>query len=141
MSSGSTLHRISAGELGHVSPDSPEGLPAGQAIEYCVPGTHTWLCATNYRLCVFSEEDRPSVCWRYDSANRVLRGANGILSSGGAMALLEDIQQETEDHQGDTQWSVVYGLRSGEIRVAMGRHFDRVYSFQLPLTDSAAGAR
>ncbi len=97
-----------------------------------------WLCATNYRLCLFPEEERPGVCWRYDIASRVLSDVNGILSPGGAMALLEDIQQETSDHQGDTQWSVVYGLRSGEIRVAMGRRYDQVYAFQLTMTNSEA---
>ena len=118
----------------------------GQAalIEYCdrelrvLRNVDPWLCATNYRLCSFSEEERSGICWRYDVASVMLSETGGILTSDGAMALLEEIHQETADHRGDTQWSAVYGLRSGEIRVAMGRDYEQIHSFRLAMKDSTA---
>jgi len=33
--------------------------------------------------------------------------------------------------QPGTQWSVVYGLTSGQVDVVMGRHYERVHTFRL----------
>jgi hypothetical protein len=35
--------------------------------------------------------------------------------------------------QGHTQWSVVYGLESGEVHVATDKKFDRVHEFSLTM--------
>jgi hypothetical protein len=43
----------------------------------------------------------------------------------GAMDLLSDVQQ------GHTQWSVVYGLKTGKIHVSTDKKFDRVHEFTL----------
>lgn len=57
------------------------------------------------------------------------RTATGGLSPGmdwrGAMDLLSEVQQ------GHTQWSVVYGLRTGTVHVATGKRFDQVHDLGL----------
>jgi hypothetical protein len=30
-----------------------------------------------------------------------------------------------------TQWSVVYGMSTGQVEVVMGRRYDRVHTFQI----------
>jgi hypothetical protein len=43
-----------------------------------------------------------------------------------AMGLLERVSQS------HTMWSVVYGLNSGDVSVAVGRDYGHVYEFGLP---------
>jgi len=43
------------------------------------------------------------------------------------MALLSDVSQ------GSTQWSVVYGMSSGDVSVTMGREYDDIHTFNLSL--------
>ncbi len=81
-----------------------------------------WQVSTNY---LFSEEIQPD-CWRYNKAAEILRVADGIASNDAAMDLLEAVQQ---DH---TVWSVVYGLNTGQIRLALGKDYKNVHAFQLP---------
>ena len=45
----------------------------------------------------------------------------------GAMDLLSEVQQ------GHTQWSVVYGLKTGMVHVATGKRFDQVHELKLDL--------
>ena len=40
------------------------------------------------------------------------------------------LQATSQDH---TVWSVVYNLSSGEIRLAMGKDYNKVYSFRLKM--------
>jgi hypothetical protein len=47
------------------------------------------------------------------------------LSTPEAMDLLAEVSQP------GTQWSVVYGLSSGDVEVTMGRAFDRPHRFHL----------
>jgi hypothetical protein len=37
--------------------------------------------------------------------------------------------------QPNTQWSIVYGLSTGEIVVTLGRAYSRAHTFQIDLTD------
>jgi hypothetical protein len=86
-----------------------------------------WQVSTNFLLA----EERPagaaSSCWRYNLAYERLAQANGVLSAADAMALLEDVSQPI------TMWSVVYDLGSGAVDVALGRQYERVHSFRLPM--------
>ncbi len=83
-----------------------------------------WHAATNFLL---SAVDGPAEgnCWRYDTINRRLAEAEGRLSTAQAMELLSDVSQ------GITQWSIVYGMRSGVVEVALGRAYDRPHAFWL----------
>jgi hypothetical protein len=86
-----------------------------------------WQVSTNFILA----EERPvgagSGCWRYNLAYERLAQAGGVLSRADAMVLLEDVSQP------NTMWSVVYDLAGGAIDVALGRHYERVHSFRLPI--------
>ncbi|MBN1360308.1 MAG: linear amide C-N hydrolase [Sedimentisphaerales bacterium] len=100
---------------------------ASAIVEYLDDGIHIvredtpWQVSTNY---LFSEEVQPE-CWRYDKAVEILSGSEGIASNEAAMRLLEAVKQ---DH---TVWSVVYGLDSGSINVAMVQDYEDIRALQL----------
>ncbi len=90
-----------------------------------IPNDEPWHLATNFLL---SSVGDPSVgqCWRYDRIEQGLRQAQGRLSFQEAVDLLSQASQAL------TQWSVVYGLSTGEVQVAMGQQYDTVHTFRLP---------
>jgi len=85
-----------------------------------------WQVSTNY---LFSEEIKPD-CWRYNKATEILSESEGIASNEAAMDLLEAVKQ---DH---TVWSIVYGLNSGHIGLAMGKDYDHAHAFHLEMQDT-----
>ncbi|WP_283132917.1 carcinine hydrolase/isopenicillin-N N-acyltransferase family protein [Rhizohabitans arisaemae] len=87
-----------------------------------LPGTGTWQAATN-----FTQAETPPADWRADrryglAARRLERGP---LDWKGAMNLLEQVSQH------HTRWSVVYDLKGGTARVAMGKRYGTVHTFKL----------
>lgn len=82
-----------------------------------------WQVLTNFLL---SEPQQPD-CWRFKKATNALAETQGKASQDEAMNLL---QATSRDH---TVWSVVYNLSSGEIRLAMGKNFNKVYRFKLKM--------
>ena len=64
---------------------------------------------------------------RYDTAYENLASNQGVLDFDGAFSLLQNVAQP------DTQWSVVYGVSDGEIRVVMGKAYDQVHVFKLDM--------
>lgn len=89
-----------------------------------LPQAEPWHLATNH-LRALAEETGAWSCWRYDHLLQRLSEAGGRLSRGDALALLQQVAQP------GTQWSVVYGISSGEVTVAMGRAYDRAHVFRL----------
>jgi choloylglycine hydrolase len=83
-----------------------------------------WQVATNF-LCAPEGACNTDRCWRYDTISEWLQGTYGQLTTQQGMGLLAEVSQE------GTQWSVLYGLSSGEINVAMGRDHEKVYRFYL----------
>jgi hypothetical protein len=85
-----------------------------------------WNIATNF---LRSSVDDPvdGNCWRYDKIAAQLAATNGRIDAQAAMQLLSDVAQE------NTQWSVVYQMNSGVIKVAMGQQYSDVHQFQLDL--------
>jgi hypothetical protein len=77
--------------------------------------------AVNFTMAGSDEQTRQADA-RYRTANG---GLSRIADWHGAMDLLGQVVQ------GHTQWSVVYGLRTGEVRVATDKNFDRVHTFDL----------
>ena len=84
-----------------------------------------WHQATNFLV----SEPGPAAgrCDRYDVISAELGATGGDLSPGGAMELLSRVAQP------HTQWSIVYGLDGGDIRVVMGRDYGRVHTFGLEM--------
>jgi hypothetical protein len=69
-------------------------------------------------------------CDRYAKIHQQLSSSGGKITLPKAMQLLSEVSQA-----GDypTQWSIVYGISTGEIEVAMGREYSQRHTFQFPL--------
>jgi len=85
-----------------------------------------WHLATNF-LRASAGEFAEGRCWRYDRINQRLTEAQGQVTTQDAMDLLAEVSQES------TQWSIVYGMNSGDINVTMGQHYDHVHILHLSL--------
>jgi hypothetical protein len=85
-----------------------------------------WHLATNH-LHTAADETGHSGCWRYDKMYQRLAETGGQLATQDALDLLAGVSQ------GGTQWSVVYGMRTGDVNVAMGRKYTAVHTFHLRL--------
>lgn len=92
-----------------------------------LPSQNPWHMATNHLRSATSDTES-SGCWRYDLLSREIERAGGRLTVGEVLALLADVSQP------GTQWSIVYGLNSGEVNVAMGRDYDTIHTLHLSPT-------
>ncbi len=81
-----------------------------------------WHLATNHLRNTASGDGG---CWRYANLAAALSAAGGRLTPEVAMGLLAGVSQPS------TQWSIVYGITSGAVEVAMGRHYESAHSFRL----------
>jgi hypothetical protein len=88
------------------------------------PAKNSYHLATNF-LVAAAPETPAGQCWRYDRLTERLAEQGGALDPEESMTLLAEVSQE------NTQWSVVYGLHSGEVRVVMGRQDERPLTFSL----------
>jgi hypothetical protein len=93
-----------------------------------IPNQGPWQAATNF-LRASAGDSAGGRCWRYDRIDQVLTEAQGRFSPQAAFDLLEDVSQ------GTTQWSVVYGMTSGDIEVVMGREYTDLHTFHLTMAD------
>jgi hypothetical protein len=89
-----------------------------------MPNEAPWHVATNF-LRASAGASPEGACWRYDTISRRLAEAEGRLTAQEAIDLLAEVSQE------GTQWSVVYGMGTGDVQVIMGRQYDNVHTFPL----------
>lgn len=75
-----------------------------------------WHLATNFLHAAVAGKPAGQ-CWRYDRIFQRLSTTHGRLSMAEAMAVLQSVSQS------GTQWSIVYGLTSGDVQVTIGRHY------------------
>ncbi len=94
----------------------------GQMVQ--LPNQSPWHLATNHLRCI-AEGD--GGCWRYHTILERLSSTKGLLDLQSAMQLLSDVTQSS------TQWTSVYNMSTGDINVAIAKHYDRLYSFHLDL--------
>jgi Linear amide C-N hydrolases, choloylglycine hydrolase family len=94
---------------------------------------YPWHLATNH-LRALVEPGAPSGCWRYDKIEEQLDSKGGQLTSQEAVDLLVEVSQSAGSA---TQWSVVYGMSTGEVQVGMGRDYGNVLSFQLDMAEES----
>jgi metal-dependent hydrolase (beta-lactamase superfamily II) len=93
-----------------------------------MPNEASWQHATN--LIRAAAGDSPEgECWRFDRITQRLADTEGQLTSAEAMDLLADVAQD------GTQWSIVYGMSSGEIDASMGQQYRETHTFQLDLAE------
>jgi uncharacterized protein YceK len=93
-----------------------------------IPNETDWHVATNF-LRASAGASAEGECWRYDRINQRLAEAQGQITTQEAIDLLADVSQES------TQWSVVYGMNSGDVNVAMGQEYDDVHTLHLGRAD------
>ncbi|UCC75740.1 MAG: linear amide C-N hydrolase, partial [Anaerolineales bacterium] len=84
-----------------------------------------WQVSTNFVVSEAQPQGSDSECWRYNRVYEELKGVEGGLSDEEAVALLKSVSQ------GNTIWSLVYNLSSGDVRVAMAQKYDQVHLFRL----------
>jgi hypothetical protein len=103
---------------------------SGQAILVEYSGTKMtlirnagpWHLATNFL--VDQAGDQPeSMCPRYARVSQRLKAAEGRLAPDESMKLLSAVAQSGSG--ANTQWSVVYDISTGEVRVVMGRQYEQ----------------
>ncbi len=93
-----------------------------------LPNEAPWHVATNFLRSATTGDPR-ALCSRYARIDRRLEEAQGQMTPEEAMELLSEVAQAS------TQWSVVYGMQTGEIHVSMGQAYDAIHTFTLPVTD------
>ncbi len=91
-----------------------------------IANQNAWHLATNH-LHKAGDETGDSGCRRYDKMYRRMTETGGRLSTPDALDLLAGVAQQS------TQWSVVYGMETGDVSVAMGKKYTAVHTFRLPL--------
>lgn len=107
--------------------------------------TANWQAATNFVLCdseglldTFRNsgtKDRKSMIddsfWRYTVIEDTLSTAEDGLGFSDAMGLLKTVSTLERDNViNNTQWSVIYGLVSARVELAVHMDYDKVVSFQ-----------
>ncbi|MBN1146378.1 MAG: linear amide C-N hydrolase [Anaerolineales bacterium] len=95
-----------------------------QGEMHLIPNQNPWQQATNFLVSSTSGSPGGN-CRRYDRIEQALAGSQGRLDPLAAMELLSQVAQD------NTQWSVVYGLQSGEVAVVMGREYENIHHFEL----------
>jgi hypothetical protein len=90
-----------------------------------IPNHQPWHSATNF-LRSSVQDPADGNCWRYDKINERLNAEQGQLDSTSAMELLSEVAQDS------TQWSVVYQMGRREVSVAMGKAYEKIYTFPAP---------
>jgi choloylglycine hydrolase len=83
-----------------------------------------WHLATNF-LRASVGESAVGQCWRYDKIEQRLTQTGGRLDTQDAMELLSQVAQE------NTEWSIVYGMNTGDVTVVMGQEYDDVHVLHL----------
>jgi penicillin V acylase-like amidase (Ntn superfamily) len=76
-----------------------------------------WQISTNFVIYGSNELNKES-CRRYSECSEVLSESNGVISEKEAINLLSKTSQSS------TQWSTVYNMHTGEIRVIVGRRYE-----------------
>ena len=98
---------------------------AGQPV--VIHNSEPWQVVTNFLVNEEEPQGATSSCWRYNVAYERLALARGTISAQEAMSIAHAASVP------DTIWSVVYNLSSGEIDVVVGRDYEHVHSFRLPM--------
>jgi hypothetical protein len=91
-----------------------------------IENQESWQAATNFLQSADSDDIKGN-CSRYDTISEKMEATAGGLSLEGAMQLLAEVSQP------NTQWSIVYGLSDGEIRIVMGQAYGGVITTQIEL--------
>jgi hypothetical protein len=100
---------------------------------HVLPNESPWHQATNF-LRASVPGDAKGLCARYDALSRRLTEGGGRLTVPQALELLSTVSQQ------NTQWSVVYGLHSGEVQVVMGQAYGHPHTEMLNMVAAPSPA-
>lgn len=92
-----------------------------------IPNEDDWHIATNHLRTEASAGS--SGCHRYDLIAERLADNQGMLNPSDALKLLDDVS--SGDQESGTQWSILYDISAGVVRIVMGRAYDEVYEFSM----------
>ncbi len=84
-----------------------------------------WQAVTNF--IVSSQDQEGEGQDRYKTAQDELRSKNGSLSEDEAMALLKKVARS------GTHWSVIYNLKTGEVRLALAQNYKNILKFKMQM--------
>jgi hypothetical protein len=118
---GPPLHYLVADRSGRAALVEFHG---GQIV--VLPNTGPWHAATNFTRSAVAG-DAAGQCHRFDTLVRRLTDTGGALDPRAALDLLQAVAQT----ESATQWSVVYGMSSGQVDVVVGRRYSQVHTFRL----------
>ena len=118
---GPPLHYLVADRSGRAALVEFHG---GQIV--VLPNTGPWHAATNFTRSAVAG-DAAGQCHRFDTLVRRLTDAGGALDPRAALDLLQAVAQT----ESATQWSVVYGMSTGQVDVVMGRRYRQAHTFRL----------
>ncbi len=86
-----------------------------------------WQVATNFIVSSVLPDGANAPCSRYNRAYQSLEEARGSISEEQAMSILESVSQP------NTIWSAVYDISGGDVRLVVGRNYERVHIFELEM--------
>jgi Linear amide C-N hydrolases, choloylglycine hydrolase family len=85
-----------------------------------------WQVTTNFYL-AGANEAMKTQDWRYRTAATWLQAAQGRIAPEEALQILADVKQDI------TQWSIVYDMSTGDVRVVMGQSYKHVHTYHLSM--------
>jgi Linear amide C-N hydrolases, choloylglycine hydrolase family len=85
-----------------------------------------WQVTTNFYLAGASAGIKTQD-WRYRTAATWLQVAQGRIAPDEALQILAQVKQDI------TQWSIVYDMSTGEVRVVMGQSYNHVHTYHLAM--------
>jgi hypothetical protein len=92
------------------------------------PNAQSWDMATNF-IRATAPKAPESMCWRYHTISAQMSESGGQLPPEDALGLLGRVAQP------NTQWSIVYNMATGEIRVAMHGDYTHTHILYFSLAE------
>jgi hypothetical protein len=123
MEGGPTLHYLIADTTGRSVLIEFAG---GEVIVQ--PNAQSWDMATNF-IRATARRAPESMCWRYHTISTQMSESGGQLTPEDALDLLGRVAQP------NTQWSIVYDMATGGIRVAMHGDYDHTHTQHFSLAE------
>ncbi len=122
---GPVIHYLIADKSGHSAIVEYQDTQSSKGGVLILRNDQSWQVSTNFMFSLEKPQGANSSCWRYNRAYQTLAQANGKLTPGQAMTLLQQVSQDS------TQWSVTYNLTQGTIQLAVDKHYDQVKTFSI----------
>ncbi len=122
---GPTIHYLIADKSGHSAIVEYQDTRSSQGGVLILRNDQPWQVSTNFTFSLEKPQGANTSCWRYNRAYETLSRADGKLTMGESMTLLQQVSQSS------TQWSVTYNLTQGTVELVMDKHYGQVKTFSL----------